>query len=78
MIPRLWGSGSETSIGRLDAIGGELSGWEVSLELYGVRKHLWDQRMALGEALAHLQSLSVAGLIVKRLSPNAVSWLPMS
>lgn len=55
--------------------GAELSGWEVALKLYGVREQMWDKRMALGEALAHLQSLSVAGTIEKRLTPAAVSWL---
>ena len=53
----------------------EFSGWEVAVHLYGIRENLWDKRMALGEALAHLQSLSVAGRIEKRLTSAAVSWL---
>lgn len=51
-----------------------MSGWEVSLAVYGVRKHIYEKRLALQEALAHLQSLAVAGRVEKLTTASAVSW----
>lgn len=52
----------------------ELSGWEVAHELWGRREHIWDTRMALQEGLAHLQSMAVAGRLVKHTGRDAISW----
>ncbi len=59
----------------MDAIGdGELNGWQVATTIWGRRENLHDMRMALQEGLAHLQSLSVEGLVEKRATPAAVTW----
>jgi glyoxylase-like metal-dependent hydrolase (beta-lactamase superfamily II) len=52
----------------------EVSAWQIALELWGHREHLWEQRMALQEGLAHLQSLAVAGRLEKLASLERVSW----
>jgi glyoxylase-like metal-dependent hydrolase (beta-lactamase superfamily II) len=52
----------------------ELSAWQVALEVWGHREHIWERRMALQEGLAHLQSLAVAGRLEKLASPERVSW----
>jgi glyoxylase-like metal-dependent hydrolase (beta-lactamase superfamily II) len=52
----------------------ELSGWEVALELWGERRHPHDKRLALQEALAHLQSLAVEGSVEKLAGSGAVTW----
>jgi glyoxylase-like metal-dependent hydrolase (beta-lactamase superfamily II) len=68
---------------RLDQIteivaGGEHSAWQVALELWGERDNLYEKRLALQEALAHLQALAVEGRLVKLVSPSAVRWQPQS
>lgn len=52
----------------------EVNGWQVATAVWGVRQNLHDMRMALQEGLAHLQSLSRAGLLEKRATPLAVTW----
>ena len=52
----------------------ELSGWEVAIGMHGRRDNLWEKRLSLQEALAHLQSLAVAGRIEKSVSRSAVRW----
>jgi glyoxylase-like metal-dependent hydrolase (beta-lactamase superfamily II) len=52
----------------------EVSAWQVALELWGSRPHLYEKRLALQEALAHLQSLAVEGALEKLVSAAAVSW----
>src|SRR4030088_1766218 len=37
---------------------GKEMGWEVALELWGPREHFYEKRLALQEALAHLQALA--------------------
>jgi len=66
---------------RLDQIleivsGGEMSAWEVALELWGARENLYEKRLALQEGLAHLQALAVEGRLEKLVRPDAVRWLP--
>ncbi len=55
---------------------GEMSGWEVALELWGPRDNLYEKRLALQEGLAHLQALAVEGRLVKLVTPSAVRWRP--
>lgn len=50
------------------------SGWEVALELWGRREHLYEKRLALQEGLAHLQALAVDGLVAKSVTPSSVRW----
>jgi glyoxylase-like metal-dependent hydrolase (beta-lactamase superfamily II) len=52
----------------------ELNGWQVATAVWGVRQNLHEMRMALQEGLAHLQSLSLEGRLVKRAWPSAVTW----
>jgi glyoxylase-like metal-dependent hydrolase (beta-lactamase superfamily II) len=52
----------------------EMSGWEVAVRLWGERSHLWEKRLALQEALAHLQDLAVEGRVEKLVSRTAVRW----
>lgn len=52
----------------------ELSGWEVTIRVWGRREDLVDRRMALQEGLAHLQSLSREGRLEKRAAPGRVTW----
>lgn len=54
--------------------GGRWRAWEVALRLWGPRDSLIEKRLALQEALAHLQSLARAGLLVKRVAPGCVEW----
>jgi glyoxylase-like metal-dependent hydrolase (beta-lactamase superfamily II) len=56
---------------------GEKSGWEVALELWGPRKQLYEKRLALQEALAHLQALAVDGRVEKSVTPESVRWTPV-
>src|SRR6266566_18424 len=68
---------------RLDQIteivaAGERSAWQVALELWGERDNLYEKRLALQEALAHLQALAVEGRLEKLVSPSAVRWRPPS
>lgn len=50
------------------------TGWEVALELWGRREHLYEKRLALQEALAHLQALAVDGHVTKTVTPSWVRW----
>lgn len=50
------------------------TGWDVALELWGEREHLYEKRLALQEALAHLQALAVDGRVTKTVSPSSVLW----
>jgi glyoxylase-like metal-dependent hydrolase (beta-lactamase superfamily II) len=64
---------------RLDQIveivgGRELSAWQVALELWGPREHLYEKRLALQEGLAHLQALAVDGRLQKSVTPTSVRW----
>ncbi len=52
----------------------EMTGWEVSIGVFGVRKHIYEKRLALQEALAHLQSLAVDGSLEKLADVGAVRW----
>jgi glyoxylase-like metal-dependent hydrolase (beta-lactamase superfamily II) len=54
--------------------GTEVSGWEIALELWGPRPHLYEKRLALQEALAHLQSLAAERKLEKLVSVTSVSW----
>jgi glyoxylase-like metal-dependent hydrolase (beta-lactamase superfamily II) len=59
----------------VDIVGGsELSAWEVALKLWGPREQLYEKRLALQEALAHLQALAVDGRLQKFVSPKSVRW----
>lgn len=50
------------------------TGWQVALELWGERDHLYEKRLALQEALAHLQALAVDGRVTKMVTPSSVRW----
>jgi glyoxylase-like metal-dependent hydrolase (beta-lactamase superfamily II) len=52
------------------------SGWDVALELWGPRQQLYEKRLALQEALAHLQALAVDGRVEKSVTPESVRWTP--
>ncbi len=67
---------------RLDQIveivgGGKETGWEVALELWGPRENLYEKRLALQEALAHLQALAVDDRVRKSVTPETVRWTPV-
>ena len=49
-----------------------LSGWEVALELWGRRETVHDARLALQEALAHLQALAVERRLEKVTTADSV------
>lgn len=53
---------------------GTKTGWEVALELWGPREHFYEKRLALQEALAHLQALAVDGRVAKFVTPETVRW----
>ncbi len=55
---------------------GKQSGWEVALELWGPRQQLYEKRLALQEALAHLQALAVDERVKKWVTPESVRWTP--
>ena len=55
---------------------GRQSGWEIALELWGPREHFYEKRLALQEALAHLQALAVDGRVKKSVTPATVRWSP--
>jgi glyoxylase-like metal-dependent hydrolase (beta-lactamase superfamily II) len=55
---------------------GKESGWQVALELWGPRENLYEKRLALQEALAHLQALAVDGRVTKSVTPESVRWTP--
>lgn len=56
--------------------GGERTGWEVALALWGPRENLYEKRLALQEALAHLQALAVESRLTKSVTPESVRWTP--
>jgi glyoxylase-like metal-dependent hydrolase (beta-lactamase superfamily II) len=61
----------------VDIVGrGKESGWEVALELWGPRDHFYEKRLALQEALAHLQALAVDDRVKKSVTPETVRWSP--
>ena len=51
-----------------------MSAWEIALGLWGHRDHHWEQRLALQEALAHLQAMAEEDRLVKLVSADAVRW----
>jgi glyoxylase-like metal-dependent hydrolase (beta-lactamase superfamily II) len=53
---------------------GEMNGWQVAVEVWGLRPNLHEMRLALQEGLAHLQSLSREGRLEKLASPAAITW----
>jgi glyoxylase-like metal-dependent hydrolase (beta-lactamase superfamily II) len=55
---------------------GKQTGWEVALELWGPRANLYEKRLALQEALAHLQALAVDDRVRKSVTPESVRWTP--
>jgi glyoxylase-like metal-dependent hydrolase (beta-lactamase superfamily II) len=55
---------------------GKQTGWEVALELWGPRENLYEKRLALQEALAHLQALAVDDRVEKSVTPEFVRWTP--
>ena len=54
--------------------GRTVSAWEVALGIWGHRAHHWEQRLALQEALAHLQTMAEEDQLVKLVSAEAVRW----
>src|ERR1700682_5750555 len=67
---------------RLDQIveivgGGKETGWEVALELWGPRENLYEKRLALQEALAHLQALAGDARGGKEVPAAPVAWAPV-
>lgn len=56
---------------------GEMTGWEVAVEVWGERDNVYDTRLALQEALAHLQALAVEGRIEKLVTASSVRWRPV-
>jgi len=54
----------------------EKSGWQVALDLWGPRDNLYEKRLALQEALAHLQALAVDRRVTKTVTPGSVRWRP--
>lgn len=51
-----------------------MSAWEVAIAVWGRRDHIHDQRLALQEGLAHLQSLAREGRIIKEASTLRIEW----
>jgi hypothetical protein len=51
-----------------------MTGWEVAIRIWGVRKDMWDKRMALQEGLAHLQMLAVQQRVTKLADATGVRW----
>jgi glyoxylase-like metal-dependent hydrolase (beta-lactamase superfamily II) len=51
-----------------------LSAWDIALGLWGHREHHWEQRLALQEALAHLQAMAEEDRLEKLVSADAVRW----
>ena len=54
--------------------GREMTAWEVALEVWGERRHVYERRLALQEGLAHLQSLAVEGRLEKIATSERVTW----
>ena len=61
---------------RIGALLGDqtLSAWDIALGLWGRREHHWEQRLALQEALAHLQAMAEEDRLVKLVTPDSVRW----
>lgn len=58
-----------------EIVGGrDHNAWEVALELWGNRENVHEKRLALQEALAHLQSLAVEERLEKLVSAESVTW----
>jgi glyoxylase-like metal-dependent hydrolase (beta-lactamase superfamily II) len=55
---------------------GHDSAWRVALQLWGPRENLYEKRLALQEALAHLQALAVEARVTKTVTPESVRWTP--
>jgi glyoxylase-like metal-dependent hydrolase (beta-lactamase superfamily II) len=55
---------------------GKTTAWDVALELWGPRENLYEKRLALQEALAHLQALAVDDRVRKSVTPDSVRWTP--
>lgn len=53
---------------------GEMTAWEVAIELWGPREQLYEKRLALQEGLAHLQALAVESRLQKLVTPETVRW----
>jgi len=51
-----------------------MTAWEVALEVWGEREHVYERRLALQEGLAHLQSLAVEGRLEKLAGSERVTW----
>ena len=56
---------------------GKETGWEVALELWGPRANLYEKRLALQEALAHLQALAVDSRVSKSSRPPLCAGRPL-
>jgi glyoxylase-like metal-dependent hydrolase (beta-lactamase superfamily II) len=55
---------------------GKQTAWEVALELWGPRSNFYEKRLALQEAVAHLQALAVDDRVTKSVTPDSVRWTP--
>jgi glyoxylase-like metal-dependent hydrolase (beta-lactamase superfamily II) len=55
---------------------GKQTAWDVALELWGPRENLYEKRLAVQEALAHLQALAVDARVRKSVTPDSVRWTP--
>lgn len=53
---------------------GEMTAWEMALQLWGPRENMYEKRLALQEGLAHLQALAVEGAVEKLVTPEWVRW----
>jgi glyoxylase-like metal-dependent hydrolase (beta-lactamase superfamily II) len=53
---------------------GEMTAWEMALQLWGPRENMYEKRLALQEGLAHLQALAVEGAVEKLVTPDWVRW----
>ena len=51
-----------------------VTAWDVALGLWGHREHHWEQRLALQEALAHLQTMAEEDQLLKLVSAAGVRW----
>src|SRR5437588_1363969 len=57
----------------LEILGADtVTAWDVALGLWGHREHHWEQRLALQEALAHLQTMAEEDQLLKLVSAAGV------